>query len=105
MMENEQGKVSMTSKQTGQGRFKCTGDCLKCLPAQRAYCASQHAYSNMKVLDSMMAVVLSMQEDVMAMSEKIDAIVNNEALVFAPHDEEAASVMQHRETAQEGLGA
>lgn len=37
----------------------------------------------------------------MAMSEKIDAIVNNEALVFAPHDED----VQHRETAQEGLGA
>lgn len=95
MMENERGKVSMTSKQTGQERFKCTGDCLKCLPAQRAYCASQHAYSNMKVLDSMMAVVLSMQDGMIAMSEKIDAIVNNEALVFAPHDD----------TAQEGLGA
>jgi len=37
-----------------QQQFKCTGNCLNCLPAQRAYCASQHAYSNMRVLDEVM---------------------------------------------------
>ncbi len=27
------------------GQFKCPGNCLQCLPAQRQYCASQHAYA------------------------------------------------------------
>ena len=65
--------------------FKCSGNCLNCLPAQRAYCASQHAYSNMKVLDAMMQEVLSMKQDVQALSEKIEAIQSNEANVFDPN--------------------
>lgn len=65
--------------------FKCSGNCLDCSPAQRAYCASQHAYSNMKVLDAMMQEVLSMKQNVQALSEKIEAIQSNEAKVFDPN--------------------
>ena len=64
--------------------FKCTGDCLKCLPAQRSYCACQHAYSNMKVLDALMGEMISQKETIKTLSDKIEAIQNNEALVFDP---------------------
>ena len=77
-----------------QNQFKCSGNCLNCLPAQRAYCASQHAYSNMTVLDKIMNIVISMQDDIKTLSEKIEAIQNNEANIFDPN-----------EKAQEGDGA
>ena len=76
------------------GQFKCPGNCLQCLPAQRQYCASQHAYSNMKVLDKVMEALLNMRNQIDAMqgtveelSAKIDAIQNGEASVFDPNGE------------------
>lgn len=75
-------------------QFKCPGNCLQCLPAQRQYCASQHAYSNMKVLDKIMETLLSMKNQVDAMqgiigemSAKIETIQNGETSVFDPNDE------------------
>ena len=64
--------------------FKCSGNCLNCMPAQRAYCASQHAYSNMKVLDNVMALLMAMQGDMRIMKEKVEAMQNNEAMLFDP---------------------
>ena len=81
-------------EQTNQNQFKCSGNCLNCLPAQRAYCASQHAYSNMKVLDMLTKTVLDMQGEISIIKEKIEAIQNNEANIFDPND-----------TAQSGDGA
>ena len=75
-------------------KFQCSGNCLNCLPAQRQYCASQHSFSNMKVLDKMMEVLGKMQEDMTAMqgtvvelSARIEAIQNSETVVFAPNGE------------------
>ena len=68
-----------------ENQFKCSGNCLGCSPAQRAYCASQHSYSNMKVLDAMMVQVLDMQQNIKALSEKIEAMQNNEAHIFDPN--------------------
>ena len=96
--------------------FQCSGNCLNCLPAQRQYCASQHAYSNMKVLDKMMEVLGKMQEDMTAMQgtvkemdAKIEAIQNSEATVFDPNGETelfpkefAKKENGKKETAQEG---
>ena len=80
--------------QNNQQQFKCPGNCLQCLPAQRQYCASQHAYSNMKVLDRMMETLLGMKTQIDAMqgtvaelSAKIEAIQNGEAAVFDPNGE------------------
>lgn len=80
--------------QNNQPQFKCPGNCLQCLPAQRQYCASQHAYSNMKVLDKIMETLLGMKNQVDAMqrtisemSAKIEAIQNGEASVFDPNGE------------------
>ena len=68
--------------------FKCTGNCLNCMPAQRQYCSSQHSYSNMKVLDAMMEIVMEMKGSVEEMKVKIEAIQNNEANVFDPTEEQ-----------------
>ena len=86
-----------------EDKFKCSGNCLNCQPAQRAYCASQHAYSNMRVLDSLMEIVLGMQSDVKVLKEKIEAIQSNEALVFDPNKEEKSEI-PNNPIAQEGDG-
>ena len=74
--------------------FKCSGNCLNCLPAQRAYCASQHAYSNMKVLDSVMAEILTIKKSIGQLEERISTLQDGEASIFNPED-----------TAQNGDGA
>ena len=86
--------------------FKCSGNCLNCTPAQRAYCASQHAYSNMKVLDNVMIALNALQNNVKALSEKIEAIQNNEASVFDPSSEGLVmKSVSTTEIAQSGVGA
>ena len=73
--------------QNNQPQFKCPGNCLQCLPAQRQYCASQHAYSNMMVLDRVMETLTKMQGAIQEISVKIEAIQNSEAAVFATSGE------------------
>ena len=68
-----------------ENNFKCSGNCLNCPPAQRTYCASQHSYSNMKVLDRMMDEIMSMRQDQKKLAEKIEAIQNSEANIFDPN--------------------
>ena len=72
-----------------ENNFKCSGNCLNCMPQQRAYCASQHAYSNMKVLDAMMKEVLYVKESISVLEGKIEAIQNSEASVFNPNEEKS----------------
>ena len=86
-------------------QFKCTGNCLNCIPAQRNYCASQHSYSNMKVLDAMMTELLSMKDGIKVMSEKIEAIQSNEASIFDPNDKLSSDLSLVEDTAQKGNGA
>lgn len=76
-------------------QFVCTGDCKKCRSMQQwSYCASIHAYSNMKVLDRVMetlvgmqAAIQTMQGAVQELAAKIEAIQNGEAAVFDPNGE------------------
>lgn len=56
---------------------RCTGNCMACTILQRQYCASQLAYSNMRMLEQM-------QSNIEKLSEKIDAMQNNEAALFDP---------------------
>ena len=84
----------MAQENRQQQQPACTGNCLQCFPAQRQYCASQHAYSNMKVLDKVMETLASMQQQIETMqgsvkelAEKIEAIQSNEADVFNPSGE------------------
>ena len=81
--------------QNNQQQFVCTGDCRKCRSMQQwSYCASIHAYSNMKVLDKIMETLLGMKSQIETMqgtvaelSAKIEAIENGEAAVFDPNGE------------------
>ena len=85
---------TMAQENNNKQQFQCSGNCLNCQPAQRQYCASQHSFSNMKVLDNMMELLKKMQADMLVMqdtitemSAKVEAIQNNEASVFAPNGE------------------
>lgn len=90
-MEQTNQNTPQNNQQAQQPQFKCQGNCLKCLPAQRQYCASQHAYSNMMVLDRVMETLVKMQERMEAMqgsvaelAEKIENIRSGEDTVFDP---------------------
>lgn len=72
-------------------QFQCTGNCLNCIPNQRAYCASQHAYSNMRVLDKVMETLTEMREQISAMqgevkemAARIEAIQYSDGDIFDP---------------------
>lgn len=69
---------------------KCTGNCMECSIVQRQYCSSQIAYSNMRMLEQM-------SQTMAEMSKKIEALQDNEALLFDPTSND--------ETAQSGVGA
>ena len=83
------------NQQNSQQQFVCTGDCKKCRSMQQwSYCASIHAYSNMKVLDRVMetlvgmqAAMQSMQSAIQELSARIDAIQSSEPAVFDPNGE------------------
>ena len=75
-------------------KFACSGNCLNCNPQQRTYCASQHALSNMRVLDKVMETLTSIREEidvlkgeVKEMAQKIEAIQQGEADIFDPREE------------------
>lgn len=71
-----------------ENQTKCTGNCMACTIFQRQYCASQLAYSNMRMLEQMQQVVVSLKENVMALSEKVEAMQNNEAMLIDPTEPE-----------------
>ena len=90
MDQNQNPQNNPQAQQPPQ--FKCPGNCLQCIPAQRQYCASQHAYSNMLVLDKVMETLVGMQGQieilqgtVKDLATKIEAIQSNEAAVFDPN--------------------
>lgn len=78
-----------------QKQFQCSGDCLKCIAVQRQYCASQHAYNSMRMIQKMQETLDELAEDFDELKEKVAAIQDNEALVFNPNND----------IAQEGEGA
>ena len=84
--------------------YKCTGDCLKCSPVQRQYCASQIAYNNMNLLSEIMDSVdemkksnETMRSEIDALGKKIEAIQNSEVELINPieyeEEEEVATVI------------
>lgn len=65
-----------------KNQFKCSGNCLNCLPAQRTYCASQHAYSNMMVLDEVMKTLNELKTDIGELSAQVEAMQNSDSAVY-----------------------
>lgn len=74
-------------EQNEKQQFQCSGDCIKCLPVQRQYCAAQHAYNSMMMLQKMQDAFEQMSKDVGELKTKVAAIQDNEALVFNPNDD------------------
>ena len=81
--------------------FKCSGDCLKCHPNQRQYCASQFTYNSMRMIEDVQKSLITMQGTIEEMKLKIEAIQGNEAMLFDPTSEKLTLV---QDTAQEGDG-
>ena len=75
----------MDNPNNEQQQFQCTGDCLKCSPVQRQYCAAQHAYHAMRMLQALTASLQSMTGTIDELKEKVSAIQGNEALLFNPN--------------------
>lgn len=99
-MEQEQNKA--------QGQFRCGGDCIKCLPIQRQYCAAQWSYNSLRMIEQMQATLNAMQGAIGELKVKIEAIEGNEASLFDPMEEVAQIAQpakQEIKTAQEGAGA
>ena len=72
---------------------------MKCIPFQRQYCAAQLGYNNMRLLESLTAERRHLRE-------KVEALQNNESLLFNPHEDDiAAAEPQSTDIAQEGDGA
>ena len=79
---------------------KCTGNCMACTIFQRQYCASQLAYSNMRMLEQM-------QQAIHRMEEKVEAMQNNEATLIDPMMPVATPQVttEPKPIAQQGAGA
>lgn len=65
----------------------CSGNCMKCSPFQRAYCSSQLAYSNMRMLELVEQNIETMQGQMAKLAEKVEAMQNNEAMLICPTSE------------------
>lgn len=63
---------------------KCTGNCMACTIFQRQYCASQLAYSNMRMLELVQQVVSELKDDVSKLRENAYAQKTSEEGVFSP---------------------
>ena len=64
-----------------ENQTKCTGNCMACTIFQRQYCASQLAYSNMKMLEQMQQAAANMQQEIKTLSEKVEAMQSEGALI------------------------
>ena len=84
MAENGNGVAPQAQQAQGQMATHCTGDCRRCFPMQRAYCASQIAYNNMKLLEALMQSLNVQSQDVQNLSKKIEAITNSEMMLIEP---------------------
>lgn len=78
-------------------QFQCTGDCLKCLSVQRQYCASQNAYNTMRMMQDMFKMIDSLSGRVGELKEKVNAIQDNEAMVFDPSAKQMEEVVGEEE--------
>ena len=82
-------------------QFLCTGNCLNCSVAQRAYCSCQHIYNSMRMMQDMKEAVSVMAGTVEELKAKIEALQNNEAEIFCPNEEKTE---KPKDKAQEGDG-
>ena len=104
MAENET-TMQGAPQQPAQQQSRCTGNCMACSILQRQYCASQLAYSNMRMLEQIQGEIASLQQNCKALCEKVDAIQNSEAMLIDPMEETDAHATGTEAIAQSGDGA
>lgn len=80
-----------------QKQFQCLGDCLNCRPSserkvQWQYCAAQFTYNSMRMLQSMQESIKALGNSISVLEAKIQAIQDNEAMVFDPQSEEKSEI-------------
>ena len=92
-------------EQNEHKQFVCTGNCIGCSVSQRAFCASQHSYRAMRMLQGIGVKLEDMEKRYIALSEKVEAIINNEATIFEPSESTSSDLSALEDTAQEGDGA
>ena len=83
MAENET-TMQGAQQQPAPPQSKCTGNCMACNQYQRGLCYSQLSYYNMKMLETMVQINVGLQQNVKELKEKIEAMQNNEAMLFDP---------------------
>lgn len=88
-----------------QNQFKCSGDCLKCHPNQRQYCAAQFTYNSMRMIETMQGTLTTMQGTIDELKLKVEAIQGNEASLFDPTSESITEEELINAIAQSGDGA
>lgn len=81
-------------------QFRCSGDCFKCIPMQRQYCAAQWSYNSLKIIESMQETLKAMSGTVEELKVKIESIQGNEAMLFNPMAEEAISLPATEESGE-----
>lgn len=82
-----------------QKQFQCSGDCLKCHPNQRQYCACQHSYNCMRMVEEL-------SNRVSVLEGKVDALkASDEGIVSMLAESEEKSEIPNNPIAQKGDGA
>ena len=81
-------------------QFRCSGDCLRCHPNQRQYCASQFTYNSMRMIEDMQKNLMTMQGTIDEMKAKLEAIQGNEAMLFDPQKTESHPIAQSGDGAE-----
>ena len=66
-----------------QKQFQCTGDCLRCMAVQRQYCASQHSYNNMRMIERMQESINALSASMEELKEMIRALPEGMVLSVA----------------------
>lgn len=70
-------------------KFQCSGDCLNCraLPDRKVqwqYCAAQHAYNTMRMIEALQQSVTNMQGTIIELTAKVETIQSSEAVAVVP---------------------
>lgn len=72
------------AQENNKQQFQCSGDCMKCNPLQRQYCAAQMSYDAKQMLNAMQRLLAEMQGTIHELKEKVDAMQGSGANLFNP---------------------
>lgn len=96
--------MEQNQQEQNQQKFQCTGDCLACRAIndrrlQWQYCAAQFSYNALRMIQSMQESLNALAGTVEQMEAKVNAIQDNEAIVFDPNADSKESEVEVLEEA------